>query len=110
MIVHRVAGRAASANGSVAVRDRAADSRASSTNDAEPASWQTRRISWVARSSAALSFVRGWPCRSGRLMLLGSMAVKSSPSASLGIAVAVDVPLGGIDRVEEAKTRRLLVR
>jgi hypothetical protein len=31
-------------------------------------------------------------------MLLGSMAVKSSTPASLGIAVAVDVPLGGLDR------------
>jgi hypothetical protein len=31
-------------------------------------------------------------------MVLGSIAVKSSPPASLGIDVAVDVPLGGLDR------------
>jgi hypothetical protein len=31
-------------------------------------------------------------------MMLGSTAAKSSPPASLGIAVAVDAPLGGLDR------------
>jgi hypothetical protein len=31
-------------------------------------------------------------------VVLGSIAVNSSPPASLGIAVAVDVPLGGLDR------------
>jgi hypothetical protein len=30
-------------------------------------------------------------------VVLGSIAVKSSPPALLGIAVAVDVPLGGLD-------------
>jgi hypothetical protein len=31
-------------------------------------------------------------------MALVSIAVKSSPPASLGVAVAVDVPLGSLDR------------
>jgi hypothetical protein len=31
-------------------------------------------------------------------MLLGSIAVISSPPASLGVGVAVNVPLGGLDR------------
>jgi hypothetical protein len=31
-------------------------------------------------------------------MVFGSIAVKSSTPASLGIAVAVDVPPGGLDR------------
>jgi hypothetical protein len=52
----------------------------------------------VAWSRAAWFFARGRRLGGDGSMMLGSTAVKSSPPASLGIAVAVDVPLGGLDR------------
>jgi hypothetical protein len=60
------------------------DSRASSTNDGEPAMRQARRISRVAWSRAARFLARGRPPGSGCSVVLGSIAVKSSPPACAG--------------------------